>query len=119
MKKGLFGDFLIAGEIVVIGLAAAAHLAATVFGWSFSRCAMVFAVFVCAVAQPVILLMRRCAADLQNSFWKALFSERGRKVCPAGLLRESGRGTDVWDIWAAAFVAICFYLDGRHELPRG
>lgn len=49
MKKGLFGDFLIAGEIVVIGLAEAAHLAAIVLGWNFSRCAMVFGMCVCVV----------------------------------------------------------------------
>ena len=48
VKKGLFGDFLIAGEIIIIGLAAAAHLSAIVLGWSFGRCALVFAGLVCA-----------------------------------------------------------------------
>lgn len=48
MKKGLSGDYLIAGEIVIIGLAAAAHLAAVFFGWSFSRCALLFGVLLCA-----------------------------------------------------------------------
>ncbi len=49
MKRGLFGDNLIAGEIVIIGAAAAVHLAAAVFGWSFGRCAMVLGGLVCAV----------------------------------------------------------------------
>ena len=48
MKKGLSGDFLIAGEIVIIGLAAAAHLAAVFFGWSFSMCALLFGALLCA-----------------------------------------------------------------------
>lgn len=40
--KNYFGDYLILGEIVIIGLAEAAHLAGVFFGLSFSFCTMLF-----------------------------------------------------------------------------
>lgn len=42
MKKYRAGDFLLLGEIIIIGLAAAAHLTALMLGWTFSRCAQFF-----------------------------------------------------------------------------
>ncbi len=48
MKKLFIGDYLIAGEILVIGLAAVAHLAGVFLGWSFSGCAMLLGGCACA-----------------------------------------------------------------------
>ena len=41
MEKYRFSDWLITAEIIIIGLAEAAHLCGLFFGWSFSRCALV------------------------------------------------------------------------------
>ncbi len=83
MKKGMFGDFLIAGEIVIIGLAAAAHLTAVVLGWSFSRCVLFFAGLVCAalVGGAGVLSVGRIRSG------KPFFPGKGDK--PA--LRKPGR----------------------------
>lgn len=47
MGKYLAGDFLIAAEIILIGLAEVAHLAAVSAGWPFARCALLFGVLLC------------------------------------------------------------------------
>lgn len=44
MKKNTGMDIILIGMSMVIGLAEAAHLAAMVLGWSFSRCALLFVV---------------------------------------------------------------------------
>ncbi len=81
VKKGLFGDFLIAGEIVIIGLAAAAHLAAIVLGWSFSSCALLFGGLVCGALAGVtgMLLFRRrkafCRGEAEDSSGKPFVPE--------------------------------------------
>lgn len=43
VKKMRMGDYLITGEVVIIGLAAAVHLVGVVTGWSVSRCALLLA----------------------------------------------------------------------------
>lgn len=65
MKKYLAGDFLIAAEIVIIGLAGATHLAAIILGWTFTNCTWVFGVLVCvaAVLGGGYILFRR------RAFW--------------------------------------------------
>lgn len=53
------GDYLIAGGIVVIGLAEIAHLTAVFLGRPFSDCAVVFSVSLAVLASAVLLLCAR------------------------------------------------------------
>ena len=67
MKKNIWIDYLILGEIVIIGLAEAVHLAAIVFGWTFQRCTMWFlwAVgIVCVLAAGVLVF--KCLVLTKN-----------------------------------------------------
>ena len=59
-------DSILTGGIICIGLAEAAHLAAVVLGWSFSRCIKSFGIgllILLAAAIAVIFLCRRKEAD--------------------------------------------------------
>ncbi len=62
MKKNTCMDYLIQGEIVIIGAAEAAHLSSLLLKWSFSRCSMLFlglAGAVCVLAAAALLLRNR------------------------------------------------------------
>ena len=64
VRKISFGDFLLTGEIIIIGMAEAVHLAALFLGLSFARCSKILggltgAAFVFGAG---FLLVRRRAA---------------------------------------------------------
>ena len=42
VKKNIWVDYWIFGEIVIIGLAEMVHLITMVLGWTFERCSLVF-----------------------------------------------------------------------------
>lgn len=65
VKKNIWMDYLIMGEIVMIGLAEAVHLAAMLFDWTFQRCTMWFlglVGIVCVLLAGVLVFKCRGAA---------------------------------------------------------
>lgn len=68
MKKNTFGDYLITGEIAIIGLAEISHLAGVFLKRSFADCARLFAVSLCALSVfgIVFLIVRRKAVFTKN-----------------------------------------------------
>lgn len=60
-RQYFWGDYLIAGGIVVIGIAELAHLTAVFLGRSFSDCATIFLVLFAVFAAAVLFLCARYA----------------------------------------------------------
>ena len=70
MKGVMVWDYLMAGITVLVGVAEAAHLAGMIFGWSFGRCTLLFAVLLgigCAAGAGIwFLSVRRHGAALYS-----------------------------------------------------
>jgi len=79
VRKISFGDFLLTGEIIIIGMAEAVHLAALFLGLSFARCSKILggltgAAFVFGAG--FLLVRRRAAAKSGTAPRRG--TERGR-----------------------------------------
>lgn len=74
-KDNTVWDFLLAGGILIIGLAETAHLAAVFLHWSFTRCAMLFGGLILVAATAIILGYLL----IKKHFPKASIEESGKK----------------------------------------
>lgn len=81
-KKNTVLDYLVMGVVVVIGLTETAHLAAIIFGWTFTRCATVL---VWLLAAGVLLLVPAFI------FYRKIKTGKGRADCGTGR-RGAARG---------------------------
>lgn len=78
-RQYFWGDYLIAGGIVVIGLAEAAHLTAVFLKRSFSDCALIFLALLAVFAAAVLFLGARCVKRGRKA-GRAKLEKREEKV---------------------------------------
>ena len=82
MKKLLTGDCLIAGGILITGLAEAVHLAGVLLGWPFARCAAALGGLVCAAAGAgicVLAVMRKRGKGFSRGLRNSGGGESGQR----------------------------------------
>ena len=109
VKKMEAGDYLITGELLVIGLAEAIHLAGVTLGWSVSRCAFLLGVcvLVCGAGGLILLwLFKRRGAESQTNF-----PERGKAV--------SGAVKILYGVLALLFLSQLIFLCMGNNVYRG
>ncbi len=78
-KRNFIGDYLIAGGLIIVGLAETAHLSAVFLGRSFSDCALIWmalqaAFLIAAVGHG---LVRRCRSEAARSTGKPFWAKFG------------------------------------------
>lgn len=92
VKKNIWVDYWIFGEIVIIGLAEMVHLITMVLGWTFERCSLVFM----GTAGFLGILWAILSAMICVKAGKEKGTRKGAKI----------KSKEVWSLWAIFFLLV-------------
>lgn len=104
MKKNTFGDYLIIGEIAIIGLAEISHLTGVFLKRSFADCAMLLAILLCALLITGVGFLA--------VWWKDIFAES------AGEPRVSGTEKLLYAMFALIVISQLIFIGMGNAIYR-